>query len=180
MTANSSSNIATELSTTLTDTPIVYQSLISARSRRLRATGAVLLVAVLGMTLYGSLALMPSLRTLPHLAKTTGTQANSTTPIIAGAERTGSIVRTNANKAVTTDPDTPRAGQTLRAAPILTERERKAALAKVLFVYGYWSVCGLLILALVIVSWLDFRELGRAYDAQRARLVAQSLADAQN
>jgi hypothetical protein len=39
-----------------------YGSMISARSRRLRTVGSVLLVAIIAMVLYGTLSLMPSLR----------------------------------------------------------------------------------------------------------------------
>ena len=139
----------------MTDTPTVYQSLVSARSRRLRLTGILLLIAVLGMTLYGYLALMPSLRTLPRVG---AHKRPGVTGQISAAPRQSS------QAAGAVDPVTG-----------LTEQERKAALAKVVFVYGYWSVCGVLILALVIVSWLDFRELSRNYDAHRQSLFTSTL-----
>lgn len=45
-----------------TPPPAVYGSMISARSRRLRTIGGVLLIAILAMVIYGTTTLMPSLR----------------------------------------------------------------------------------------------------------------------
>lgn len=42
--------------------PTAYQNLVSPRSRRLRTVGILLLLAVVGMTIYGALVIMPSLR----------------------------------------------------------------------------------------------------------------------
>ncbi len=168
------------------DATLAYQSLVSARSRRLRVTGIVLLVAVLGMSLYGVFALMPSLRrTVPH--GTGGMDAASAKEIAVNranagedtAQRKGTADRASAARPAANKTDTPRTGESLRSSGGLTERERRAAFSNILFMYGYWSVCGLLILALIIVSWLDFRELGRNYDAYRARLFAQSVAEAE-
>jgi hypothetical protein len=151
----------------MTTTPTAYQPLISARSRRLRMTGVLLLVAILGMALYGYAILMPSMRALPHVTQT--------------IDRAGSVYRTgSANRA--DSKGTARSGSSTAARdaasnPVkpLTEKQRKTALAKVLFVYGYWSVCGLLLVALILVSWLDFRELSRNYGEYRRRLYAESL-----
>ncbi len=184
-TSHTPSPVTSSITTSL-DTTMAYRSLVSARSRRLRVTGIVLLVAVLGMSLYGVVGLMPSLRrTVPHLAGSADSvsakeialnraNANEDT-----AQRKGTADRAGATRTIANKTDTPRTGETLRASKGLTERERRAAFSKILFMYGYWSVCGLLILALVIVSWLDFRELGRNYDAYRARLFAQSVAEAE-
>lgn len=148
-------------------TPTAYQPLISARSRRLRVTGVLLLVAVLGMALYGYAVLMPSLRALPHVAQSTDRtgSVNRTTGAVSSA-RLGAVRAGNSTAA--------RQTVSVSAKP-LTEKQRKTALAKVLFVYGYWSVCGLLLVALILVSWLDFRELSRNYGEYRRRLYAESL-----
>ena len=151
----------------MTTTPTAYQPLVSARSRRLRVTGVVLLVTVLAMAVYGYAILMPSLRALPHVAQT--------------VERAGSVNRPgNANSANARSAARSGNGGTARETPAapaqtLTEKQRKTALAKVLFVYGYWSVCGLLLMGLMLVSWLDFRELSRNYGEYRRRLYAEDL-----
>ncbi len=44
------------------ETPSPYRSMISARSRRLRTVGFLLLIAALGMAVYGTLIMMPILR----------------------------------------------------------------------------------------------------------------------
>lgn len=146
----------------MTDIQTVYRPLVSARSRRLRVIGILLLISVLGMTLYGYFVLMPSLRALPHIAPPVD-RNSATTPSarVQGHSTVGTgIVEANASSSEYK----------------LSERARKTALAKVIFVYGYWSVCGVLIIALLLVCWLDFRELTRAYEDQRQRLYFNSLA----
>ena len=148
----------TSLSTSGSETN-VYRPLITSRSRRLRTTGIVLLIAVLAMITYGTLFLMPSLHTVIHaLPQTSGTGG-------------GTISRPGAP--IVTMPVV----KGLPASEGLTEREHRVVLAKVLFGYGYWTVCVTLLLALMVVSWLDFRELARNYDAERHRIYLQSLID---
>ena len=45
----------------MAQTPVVYQGIVSARSRRLRTIGSLLVAAIVLMSLYGYFVLMPSL-----------------------------------------------------------------------------------------------------------------------
>lgn len=146
----------------MTELQTVYRPLISARSRRLRVFGTILLLSVLAMTLYGYFVLMPSLRTLPHI----------TPPVAQSAANVQRHVATGTEIMQT---------ETLRPTPKISkskisERTRKTALAKVIFIYGYWSVCGVLLISLLLVCWLDFRELTHVYEDQRQRLYLNFLA----
>lgn len=134
----------------------VYQSLLSARSRRLRTIGLLLLAAVIGMTLWGGLSLMPSLRAssrAAHRAVFSRTHRGETAA-------TAATMRAPEQRAA-------------------DERERKALLAKVIFAYAYWTVCGLLVLGLLGVAWLDFREVLRNYSARRRKLWMEAIDRAQ-
>ena len=51
---------------------------------------------------------------------------------------------------------------------LVTEAARKAYALKLIFIFGYWSICLSLVFSLVIVAWLDLREVRRkALLAQR-------------
>ena len=39
--------------------------------------------------------------------------------------------------------------------------------AQVIFAYGYWSVCGVLLTATLFTAWLDVREMSRSYVEHR-------------
>ena len=124
----------------------VYQSLITARSRRLRTIGLMLLVAVLGMSIYGGAVLMPSLR------------------------QTRDAVRAEMSQTTTTSIQ-----------PQYTTPEQKrlraAMKAKIIFAYGYWGVCLVLLTTLLIVAWMDFREITRRYLHAQVALLAESARD---
>jgi len=47
--------------------------------------------------------------------------------------------------------------------PAKAESLRKLAKAQLLFFYAYWGVCFALIIALLVVAYLDFREVSRNY-----------------
>ncbi|MCX6382850.1 MAG: hypothetical protein NT023_25780 [Armatimonadetes bacterium] len=47
--------------------------------------------------------------------------------------------------------------------PVKAESLRKLAKAQLLFFYAYWGVCFALIIALLVVAYLDFREVSRNY-----------------
>lgn len=47
--------------------------------------------------------------------------------------------------------------------PVKAESLRKLAKAQLLFFYAYWGVCFALIIALLMVAYLDFREVSRNY-----------------
>ena len=136
----------------MNDAPTVYQSLISAKSRRLRAFALVLLAMVLAMTLYGYYSLMPSLR----VAASRIEQDNKRPPTTASG---------SANHATPTQNTVAR----------MSQRERDAQAAKLVFAYAYWGVCLSLLVALMLVAWLDFREVGRSFDQQQAAIFAGSL-----
>lgn len=104
-------------------------SIVSARSRRLRTIGSLLVVAVLAMSVYGVTSLMPSLR-----------RSINENPVSLRRD----AVRTPEQKA-----------------------RRNIIKAQIVFAYGYWGVCGLLVLSAAFVAYLDFREVSRNYMAQR-------------
>ncbi len=116
-----------------------YQSLISARSRRFRTIGLVLLTMVLGMSIYGGSVLMPKLRENRALLRSQTTSA--TAPSTASSSE---------------------------------KSLHKLAKAQILFAYAYWGVCGTLIIALLLVAYLDFREVSRNYLQMKITLLAES------
>lgn len=116
------------------DSSSVPMSVVSARSRRLRIVGAMLLLATLGMVAYGSLVLMPGLR---HAVVTTPRR----------------LEQRLSDGRVERDPE--------------VERWKRALATRILFAYGYWAFCGVLVLAVVLVAYLDFREVSRNYLARR-------------
>lgn len=119
---------------------------VSPRSRRLRTVGLILLIAAVGMTLYGSLSLMPGLkRAIKREAHVSAA--------LSGGRPLASL-----------DP-------TVRAKVV---RARRAAAVQVTFAYSYWAVCALLVAVLIVVAWLDVREVQRRYVDQRIRLFAET------
>lgn len=44
---------------------------------------------------------------------------------------------------------------------------KRVVKAQLIFAYGYWSVCGILITATLFTAWLDVREMSRSYLEQR-------------
>ena len=47
---------------------------------------------------------------------------------------------------------------------------RRQLFTRVAAAYAYWTVCGLLICAAMVIAWLDFREVSRTYAAKRRAL----------
>ncbi len=146
----------------MTDTTFAYQSLISPRSRRLRTTGLFLLAVIVVMALYGYFSLMPSLRIS---AARLAAQAN------ARPAATNSAVTTSGNRVLPTAKPTNAQDAVAR----MPRQEREAQAAKIVFAYAYWGVCLSLLIALMLVAWLDFREVGRNFDQQQAAIFAASL-----
>lgn len=160
-------------STGLNPNPSVYQSLISPRSRRLRTTGIVLLVAIVLMATYGVITLMPSLYSATHRLDQIATdrlhQNSAMKTVVVSETVQGSVPLISFSGARMVPP-------TERLRPNgLTEHEHKEIVAQLLFAYGYWTLCGGLIIGLIVVCWLDFRELARNYDAERHRIYVASL-----
>jgi hypothetical protein len=127
----------------MTYTPPAYQSMVSPRSRRLRSIGLVLLVAAVTMALYGFFVVMPSLRAA------VATQRVEAVPRIE--ERPASSTKNSGSQ----------------NQPARVRRANRAVAVKVLFVYGYWGVCGLLVIGMLFVAWLDTREVSRNYLNER-------------
>ena len=99
------------------------------------------------MAVYGYFSLMPSLRVAAHKN--------------APATISHTTVRSSAkNSDIVTD---------------MSRQEREAQAAKLVFAYAYWGVCLSLLIALMLVAWLDFREVGRNFDQQQAAMFAESL-----
>jgi hypothetical protein len=134
--------------------------MVTPRSRRLRTVGLLLLAAAVTMALYGFLVLMPSLK---H--------------IVAAAPASSATVVTG--KTTVAHP----AGRSWNEhLSQMSRKERRVAAAKVIFAYGYWSVCGLLVISMVFIAWLDLREVSRTYLNQRRAIwteTAQRLNDQQ-
>lgn len=51
-------------------------------------------------------------------------------------------------------------------------RAKNVMKTKLIFAYGYWSVCGILVTATLLVAWLDVREMSRSYLEQRKSIWA--------
>lgn len=125
-------------------TSSAYQGMvISARSRRLRLIGGLLVVAILCMVLYGIRVLMPTL--------------NKTVTLVA---------HSHVQAAPSGLPATP-PGSEVAAAPL---HLRHILRAQIIFAYGYWTLCSLFVLSLLLVAWLDLREVTRNYANQRRKL----------
>jgi predicted membrane protein len=127
------------------DTPSVYSSIVSPRSRRLRTIGILLLVAVCGMVIFGYYNLMPSLA-----------RSIRENPLPA-------YTSIGARRSDTPDP----------AMRPMTRAERLRKL-RVAVALAYWGVCGMLIVGVVFVAWMDLREISRTYVEQRRAMWTQA------
>ncbi len=126
---------------------VYSQGIVSARSRRIRYVAAVVLAAVILMGAYGTLRLMPQVR---------NTSRNFS-----------AIQRHDATGIAPPHPST----------SDLTERTHlvKVVRFEILFAYAYWTVWTLLVLTLILLAWIDLREVSRAYLMQRKRLYTDAL-----
>lgn len=123
-----------------------YQrGLISARSRRLRTVGVLLLTAILGLSLYGYFRLMPSFKHNSEQVKT-----------LLDERRRDNALR---------PPGTPMKMPSAKEA-----RLKKILIVQIYFVYLYWSVVAILITSVLFVAWLDLREVTANYASQRHAL----------
>lgn len=135
----------------MTQTPSVYRNVISTRSRRYRTIGITLLVAIVGMAAYGNVRLMPILRK---------SEAHAHTIL---------YTRPAQSPSMQTDMHVP--------APLSDSDRRflKVFRAQLLFIYGYWTVLGLLVLAVLGMAWLDMREVLRNYSRRRRELWVEAI-----
>ena len=126
------------------ETPSAYTTIISPRSRRLRTIGIVLLVAICAMVIYGYFGLMPS---VARAVRETAAQSSASTGHHPDVSSRDSQPMTHAQKV------------------------RKLRIAVAL---AYWGVCGLLIVGVVFVAWLDLREISRHYVMERKAIWSQT------
>lgn len=134
----------------------VQHGIVSVRSRRLRAIGTVLLAGILLMSLYGVFGLMPTLRA-------SSKRVNESRAIAASQ---GTVVQSGTGVSTPTVV-TPEMRQSRKLA--------RALAAQVIFAWIYWTVCALLLVGLLLIAWLDFRELSRQYDNERIALFCGSI-----
>jgi hypothetical protein len=118
--------------------------MVSARSRRLRTIGVLLLIAILGMSIYGVRVVIPSHHRarIAYTQATTGVENHTANPPAAPSNQTAANV----------------------SAP---DHYRKALLARTIFAELYFLVLLLLVIFTLIVAWLDVREVMRNYMSQR-------------
>lgn len=122
----------------------------------------VLLAMIAVMALYGYFSLMPSLRiSAARLAAQANARPAATNPTVTAS---GSSVLP-ASKPTSAQETVAR----------MSRQEKEAQAAKIVFAYAYWGVCLSLLIALMLVAWLDFREVGRNFDQQQAAIFAASL-----
>ena len=133
------------------DTPSVYSGIVSPRSHRLRTIGLVLLTTVCAMALYGYFGLMPSIE-----------RSLREKPVLPSTLSAGPP----AAHPLTENPPTPKA-----------QRAHKLQVAVAL---AYWGVCAALLVGVVLVAWLDFREVARVYVAQRRAMWSQTAGAIEN
>jgi len=119
--------------------------IISSRSRRLRTIAAVLLAAIIAMALYGTHVLVPRINRAAGVAtaQAAATKAAPPTPDIEHKR----ISRLN-----------------------LTRKEARVLRFDVIFEAAYWTIWTLLVLSLLLVAWMDLREVSRTYLNQRREL----------
>ena len=120
--------------------------IVSPKSRRLRTVAALLLVAIVLLGAYGMRVVMPGVN--------------------QAAERASFQHFTGAQQTTHTDK-TPRLH--------ITPRENRVLRFKLLVAYGYWSAWTVLVLSLLLVTWLDLREVVRNYAAQRKTLFQSAI-----
>ena len=130
----------------MAQSPPNYWGIVSARSRRLRTIGVMLLLAALLLSAYGAMVLMPAI----NRAVTARHARIETAP--------------HASISLTARSDEMRA---------LT-RDQKAEKVQVATVFAFWGVCALLVIGALFVAWLDLREITRNYVQQRKQLWTQT------
>ena len=122
-----------------------YSTIVSPRSRLLRTIGLALLVGILAMVIYGYFGLMPS---LARSLRTNPVSAPHTT--VAAQNRESQLDLQQYNRA---------------------QRIRKMRVSVAL---AYWGVCALMLVGVVLVAWLDLREISRTYVAERRAMWSEA------
>ena len=128
----------------MTPIPTKYGSgIISNRSRRLRTIAAVLMVFIIAMAIYGSRVLVPRINRAAAIANRPVTSLDSR--IVPGGVKKKPILN-------------------------LSPEQARALRIDVIVEAAYWVVWILLVLSLLLVAWLDLREVSRTYLNQRREL----------
>jgi len=141
----------------MTPTPSVYsQTIVSPRSRRLRTIAAVILVIILVMSAYGVRVLMP-------LVKRSADAARREEAASAARQRPADNLPASTGRE-----------HRLR----VSSRTARIIRFQVIFTYGYWTIWTMLVLTLLLLSWMDLREVSRNYISQR-KLLFQAAIDAE-
>lgn len=136
----------------MTPTASPYTSVVSLRSRRYRTFMTILLGIILVMSLYGGFSVMPKVRAIKERA-----DLPSLTRIAKSQPGPG-----------------------LTAQEIThAQRTVKARKLVVYLALAYWGVCSLLIVSVVLIAWLDFREMARNFALQARSLRQETVATLQ-
>lgn len=120
-----------------------YTTVVSARSRRYRTIVTVLLATIVIMSTYGGFTVMPRVRQAVGRADTP--RLAQVAASLPGPDLTARQIS--------------QAKRTLRARQVVVS----LALA-------YWGVCSLLLLLVLLIAWLDFRETARNFALQSRAL----------
>jgi hypothetical protein len=129
-----------------------YTTVVSARSRRYRTIMTIVLVTILVMSVFGGITIMPQV----HQA--------------VGRPDTPELTRIAASQPgpTLTRPQIAHAKRTLQARRVVVS----LALA-------YWGVCSLLLVLVLFLAWLDFRETTRNFALQARTLRQETVASLQ-
>ena len=120
-----------------------YMTVVSARSRRYRTIVSVLLIVIMIMSVYGGFAVMP------RVHEAVGRQDMQELTRIAKSQPGADLT----------------AKQIARAKRTLQARSVVVSLA-----LAYWGVCSLLMVCILFLAWLDFRETTRNFALQSQAL----------
>lgn len=120
-----------------------YTNIITPRSRRYRTIMTVLLVFLLAMSVYGGFKVMPAV----HQA--VGKSDMRELRLIAEAQPSPGLT----------------SEQILKAKRTLKKRSVVVYLAM-----AYWGVCSLMMVGILFLAWLDFRETTRSFSLQAQAL----------
>ena len=125
-------------------------TLISAKSRRIRTVGIMLIGSMLFCTIYGVIFLMPRLSQL----RARSHALNDSAVLFPHRDKQSEVAM----------------ARTLN-------RERRIVLMNAVFIYAYWCFVGLLFIGSVLMAWLDTREVARNYLQEKQKLLLSGVKD---
>jgi len=126
-----------------------YMNVITPRSRRYRTIMTVLLVFLLGMSVYGGFKVMPAV----HQA--VGKSDMRELRLVAESKPSPGLT----------------SEQIFHAQRTLKKRSVVVYLAM-----AYWGVCSLMMVGILFLAWLDFRETTRSFSQQAQALRQETVA----